>query len=128
MPGDNIKGFTLIELMTAVAIIGILAAIAIPAYNDYAGRAQESEAVVLLGGLKTPVKEYYMTQGVLPTLSSLGRAGLSGKYVSSIKFSSASGIATYTATFKTAGVAEQLKGATRHLDFDSSDQTFSWRE
>ena len=52
------KGFTLIELMIVVAIIGILAAIAIPAYQDYITRGQVSEAVSLGGGLKSPLAEY----------------------------------------------------------------------
>ena len=51
------KGFTLIELMIVVAIIGILAAVAIPAYQDYTAKAQASEALMLLGGLKNPVSE-----------------------------------------------------------------------
>ena len=51
------KGFTLIELMIVVAIIGILAAVAIPAYQDYTAKAQASEALLLLGGLKNPVSE-----------------------------------------------------------------------
>ncbi|HEV7929724.1 MAG TPA: pilin, partial [Nitrosospira sp.] len=46
------KGFTLIELMIVVAIIGILAAVALPAYQDYTARAQATEAMTLLGGLK----------------------------------------------------------------------------
>ena len=50
-------GFTLIELMIVVAIMGILAAVAIPAYLDYTGRAQASEAFMLLGGLKGPMAE-----------------------------------------------------------------------
>lgn len=62
------KGFTLIELMIVVAIIGILAAIAIPAYQDYITRGQVSEAVTLAGGLKTPLAEYAADKNDWPTL------------------------------------------------------------
>ena len=58
------KGFTLIELMIVVAIIGILAAVAIPAYGDYTARAQAAEAFTLMDGLKTPLTEIY-TGGTL---------------------------------------------------------------
>lgn len=60
------KGFTLIELMIVVAIIGILAAIALPAYQDYTIRAQVSEALSLTNGLKTSVSDYYATKGTFP--------------------------------------------------------------
>jgi type IV pilus assembly protein PilA len=61
------QGFTLIELMIVVAIIGILAAIAIPAYQDYTIRAQVSEGLNLTGACKAAVTEYYQDQGVFPT-------------------------------------------------------------
>lgn len=60
---NNQKGFTLIELMIVVAIIGILAAVAIPQYQDYTVRARVSEGLVLADGLKTAVSEAYSTQG-----------------------------------------------------------------
>ena len=60
------QGFTLIELMIVVAIIGILAAIAIPAYQDYTIRAKMTEALSLASSAKTSVSEYYVSQGSMP--------------------------------------------------------------
>src|SRR5690606_19663388 len=61
------QGFTLIELMIVVAIIGILAAIAIPQYAEYTNRAKDSEGLQLAAGAKTAVSEYYSSQGAWPT-------------------------------------------------------------
>jgi len=71
------KGFTLIELMIVIAIIGILAAIAIPAYQDYTVRAKVSELVDSAGACKTSVEEVYQAQGTLPTTGGNPDAGCS---------------------------------------------------
>ena len=82
------QGFTLIELMIVVAIIGILAAIAIPAYQDYTIRAQVSEGLNLVGGAKAAVTEYFQDRGTMPSnnaTAGLAAAGdIKGKYVSSV--------------------------------------------
>jgi type IV pilus assembly protein PilA len=72
------KGFTLIELMIVVAIIGILAAVALPAYQDYTIRAQVSESLALSSGLKTSVADYFSASGVRPATLAIALCGDNG--------------------------------------------------
>ena len=82
---NNTKGFTLIELMIAVAIVGVLGAVAVPAYQDYSIRAQISEGILLAEGAKPMITEYHATHGEYPTNSAaVGYSGATGTYVSSV--------------------------------------------
>ena len=112
------KGFTLIELMIVVAIIGILAAVAIPAYQDYTARAQVTEAVELLSGGKTAMAEYYADKGVWPLSSSSVMGNTIGKYVAGINLQIGAGISgplELRATMKVVGVNTVIQGKTLFL-------------
>ena len=86
------QGFTLIELMIVVAIIGILAAVAIPSYQDYTKRAHVSEGLSLAGAAKTGVSEYYGSQGSWPSNNATAGIGtaasISGNAVKSVEVGS----------------------------------------
>ncbi|HGP7332172.1 TPA: pilin, partial [Neisseria gonorrhoeae] len=104
------KGFTLIELMIVIAIVGILAAVALPAYQDYTARAQVSEAILLAEGQKSAVTEYYLNHGEWPKDNdSAGVASpsdIKGKYVESVTV--ANGVVT--AQMKPSGVNNEIQG------------------
>ena len=93
------QGFTLIELMIVVAIIGILAAVALPAYQDYTVRAKVSEVILALSAPKTSISEWYGTKGSMPPSASSAGFDTSGsQYVASLSYSGSGDTATLTAT------------------------------
>jgi len=116
------KGFTLIELMIVVAIIGVLAAVGIPQYQNYTARAQATEGLVLAGGLKTALAEYYNTHGSFPdggtgdsnaTIGAEPADHIFGDYVETVTASD-DGLGTIKATFNSgrhAGKFLELKAS-----------------
>ncbi|ENW2648395.1 pilin, partial [Neisseria gonorrhoeae] len=104
------KGFTLIELMIVIAIVGILAAVALPAYQDYTARAQVSEAILLAEGQKSAVTEYYLNNGIWPENNDkagvASSSSIKGKYVKEVKV--ANGVVT--ATMASSNVNNEIKG------------------
>ncbi|EMT3932039.1 pilin, partial [Neisseria gonorrhoeae] len=120
------KGFTLIELMIVIAIVGILAAVALPAYQDYTARAQVSEAILLAEGQKSAVTEYYLNHGEWPEDN--GAAGVAssaeikGKYVQKVEV--AKGVVT--ATMKSDGVNKEIKGKKLSLWARREDGSVKW--
>ncbi|MCL6078132.1 pilin [Neisseria meningitidis] len=120
------KGFTLIELMIVIAIVGILAAVALPAYQDYTARAQVSEAILLAEGQKSAVTEYYLNHGEWPgDNSSAGVASstdIKGKYVQSVEVKNG----VVTATMLSSGVNNEIKGKKLSLWAKRQDGSVKW--
>ncbi|HGN6538568.1 TPA: pilin, partial [Neisseria gonorrhoeae] len=120
------KGFTLIELMIVIAIVGILAAVALPAYQDYTARAQVSEAILLAEGQKSAVTEYYLNHGEWPKDNdSAGVASASkiiGKYVKQVEVKNG----VVTATMNSSNVNKEIKGKRLSLWAKRQDGSVKW--
>ncbi|ENW3568431.1 pilin, partial [Neisseria gonorrhoeae] len=120
------KGFTLIELMIVIAIVGILAAVALPAYQDYTARAQVSEAILLAEGQKSAVTEYYLNNGEWPKDN--GSAGVAsaseikGKYVKEVKVENG----VVTATMASSNVNKEIKDKRLSLWAKRQDGSVKW--
>ena len=122
------QGFTLIELMIVVAIIGILAAIAIPAYQDYTIRAQVSEGMSLASAAKTAVAETFLNTGLPP--ANRTQAGMSnaatdteGKYVASVEVATGAITVTY-GNEANAAIANETLGLS---PYETGDLSVVWR-
>ncbi|HEZ4596875.1 TPA: pilin [Neisseria meningitidis] len=120
------KGFTLIELMIVIAIVGILAAVALPAYQDYTARAQVSEAILLAEGQKSAVTEYYLNHGTWPSDNSAAGVASSstikGKYVEKVEVKNG----VITAEMKSSGVNNEIKGKKLSLWAKRQDGSVKW--
>ncbi|HFA1661199.1 TPA: pilin, partial [Neisseria gonorrhoeae] len=121
------KGFTLIELMIVIAIVGILAAVALPAYQDYTARAQVSEAILLAEGQKSAVTEYYLNNGEWPKdNASAGVAStptdIKGKYVQKVEVNNG----VVTAQMNPSGVNNEIKGKRLSLWAKRENGSVKW--
>jgi type IV pilus assembly protein PilA len=131
------KGFTLIELMIVVAIIAILAAIAIPAYQNYVAKSQFSESQTVADGIKTAVSEFWSQAGKCPKIGTdagfpTQEASYAGKYVASAKISD--GTATtgtktcdIEVTFKSQSVSKDLQGTKATFKGTEDGGNFAWQ-
>ncbi|MBT8136675.1 MAG: pilin [Gammaproteobacteria bacterium] len=128
------QGFTLIELMIVVAIIGILAAIAIPAYQDYTQRAQIGEAFTVVSSAKTAIAEFAQTNGAYPVAADITAleldiaAGSAGKYANSLTVTGGSGV--IEVAMKPTGVGSNIQSKkvtfTPPANLETVKGAFTW--
>lgn len=127
------KGFTLIELMIVVAIIGILAAVAIPAYQGYIARSQIAEALSLADGLKTSVAEVYGNSNTCPATTTTSGSGgipqgnqITGQYVASVIVGGTAPSCYIQATMQSSNVSGKIAGKLVQYNMTDNTGSLSW--
>lgn len=130
---NNIRGFTLIELMIVIAIVGILSSIAIISYQNYIIRAQISEGLILMDGLKQGVIEYYSNSAQCPNNIQTNEFGIakatdiSGNYVSKIEVMGQAPNCEIKVTFNKNKVNDIIKNKSLKLIMSKKDGSYEWR-
>lgn len=122
------KGFTLIELMIVVAIIGILAAVAIPAYQDYTVRAKVTEVLGIAAAAKTSISEYYSSVGSMPTgaaTAGVNVATAQSTYISAIAFTQTSATVA-SVTYTLANLNTDINGDTIVFEGTGTTNGVTW--
>ncbi|WP_339885808.1 pilin [Vreelandella maris] len=127
-------GFTLIELMIVVAIIGVLASIAVPQYQNYTARAQASEALSVTAGIRADLAEIYSLTGEVPPGAdySIGNGNdddhppVEGRFVASATYARPSGVGTITVTFDPESALNDGNGNGQTMNITSDDPTEGW--